>query len=39
MRVESQQLKAFLLDTGLVNEQQFDQAQKKADHSPRSPWR
>lgn len=33
MRVESQQLKAFLLDTGLVNEQQFDQAQKKAEKS------
>jgi len=31
MRVEPQQLKAFLLDTGLVNEQQFDAAQKKAE--------
>jgi len=33
MRVEPQQLKAFLLDTGLVNEQQFDQAHKKAEKS------
>lgn len=30
MRVESRQLKAFLLDAGLVTEAQFDQAQKKA---------
>jgi len=30
MRVESQQLKAFLLDAGLVTELQFDQAWKKA---------
>jgi type IV pilus assembly protein PilB len=33
MRVEPQQLKAFLLDTGLTNEQQFDQAHKKAEKS------
>lgn len=31
MRVEPQQLKAFLLDTGLVGEQQFDDAHKKAE--------
>jgi type IV pilus assembly protein PilB len=31
MRVEPQQLRAFLLDTGLVTEQQFDAAQKKAE--------
>jgi len=30
MRVEPQQLKSFLLDTGLVNEKQFDKALKKA---------
>jgi type IV pilus assembly protein PilB len=30
MRVEDGQLKAFLLDAGLVNEEQFDQASKKA---------
>ncbi|MCD6528330.1 type II/IV secretion system protein [bacterium] len=30
MRVEPQQLKAFLLDAGLVTESQFDEAQKKA---------
>jgi len=30
MRVEPQQLKAFLLDAGLVTETQFGQAQKKA---------
>ncbi len=30
MRVESQQLKAFLLDAGLVNEEQFEQALKTA---------
>lgn len=30
MRVESQQLKAFLLDADLVTEQQFDQAQQQA---------
>ena len=33
MRVEPQQLKAFLLDTGLINEQQFDAAHKKAEQS------
>ena len=31
MRVESQQLKAFLLDAGLVTQVQFDEAQKKAE--------
>jgi len=31
MRVEPQQLRAFLLDTGLVTEQQFDAAWKKAE--------
>lgn len=31
MRIEPGQLKAFLLDTGLVNEKQFDGAQKKAE--------
>ena len=31
MRIEPGQLKAFLLDTGLVNEKQFDEAQKKAE--------
>jgi len=30
MKVESQQLKAFLLDTGLVTGEQFDKAQEKA---------
>lgn len=30
MRVEPQQLKAFLLDTGLVTEDQFEQAKKRA---------
>ncbi len=30
MKVESQQLKAFLTDAGLVNKEQFDKAQKKA---------
>lgn len=30
MRVEPQQLKAFLLDSNLVEEKQFDKAQKKA---------
>ncbi|OGZ17279.1 MAG: hypothetical protein A2Z78_01510 [Candidatus Nealsonbacteria bacterium RBG_13_36_15] len=30
MRIETQQLKAFLLDAGLVTEAQFNQAQKKA---------
>ena len=30
MRVEDQQLKAFLLDAGLVKEAQFEKAQKKA---------
>ncbi|GAI43739.1 unnamed protein product, partial [marine sediment metagenome] len=30
MRVEPQQLKAFLLGAGLVTEKQFDEAQKKA---------
>jgi len=30
MRVESQQLKAFMLDAGLVKEAQFDKAQEKA---------
>jgi type IV pilus assembly protein PilB len=30
MKVESQQLKAFLLDTGLVTGEQFDKAQQKA---------
>ncbi|PIV64911.1 MAG: hypothetical protein COS09_02375, partial [Candidatus Nealsonbacteria bacterium CG01_land_8_20_14_3_00_12] len=30
MRVEPQQLKAFLLDAGLVTEEQFDAALKKA---------
>ena len=31
MRVESQQLEAFLLDAGLVNETQFKEASKKAE--------
>jgi len=31
MRVEPQQLKAFLLDAGLVTQIQFDEAQKKTD--------
>ena len=31
MRVEPQQLKAFLLDTGLIKETQFDEAYKKAE--------
>ncbi len=31
MRVEPQQLRAFLLDAGLVTEEQFDGAQKKAE--------
>lgn len=31
MRVEPKQLKAFLLDSGLVNEEQFDEALKKAE--------
>jgi type IV pilus assembly protein PilB len=31
MRIEPQQLKAFLLDVGLVKEDQFDLAQKKAE--------
>ena len=31
MRVEPQQLRAFLLDTGLVSAKQFDEAQKKAE--------
>lgn len=30
MRIEPQQLKAFLLDAGLVNEEQFDECLKKA---------
>lgn len=30
MRIEEQQLKAFLIDAGLVNEKQFEEAQKKA---------
>jgi type IV pilus assembly protein PilB len=30
MKVEPQQLKAFILDAGLVSEDQFDKAQKKA---------
>ncbi|MFH1036750.1 MAG: GspE/PulE family protein [Patescibacteria group bacterium] len=33
MRVETGQLKAFLLDAGLVSEEQFNQAQKKAESS------
>lgn len=33
MKVEPQQLKAFLLDVGLVNETQFNAAQKKAQES------
>jgi len=33
MRVEPQQLKAFLLDANLVTEEQFDAAQKKAQNS------
>ena len=33
MRVEPQQLKSFLLDTGLVNEQQFDAVNQKAEKS------
>ena len=31
MRVESQQLKAFLLDAGLIKEDQFEEAYKKAE--------
>jgi type IV pilus assembly protein PilB len=31
MKVEPQQLKAFLLDAGLIKEEQFDQALKKAE--------
>ena len=31
MRVEPQQLRAFLLDAGLVTEKKFDEAQKKAE--------
>lgn len=31
MKVEPQQLKAFLLDAGLVTEKQFEEAQKKAE--------
>lgn len=31
MRVEPQQLKAFLLDAGLITEKQFDDVQKKAE--------
>jgi type IV pilus assembly protein PilB len=31
MRVEPQQLKAFLLDAGLVTEEQFDEAREKAE--------
>jgi type IV pilus assembly protein PilB len=31
MRVEPQQLKAFLLDAGLITEKQFDEVQKKAE--------
>ncbi|PIP25011.1 MAG: hypothetical protein COX34_01135, partial [Candidatus Nealsonbacteria bacterium CG23_combo_of_CG06-09_8_20_14_all_36_12] len=31
MRVEPGQLKTFLLDAGLVNEAQFEKAQKKAE--------
>ncbi len=30
MKIENQQLKAFLLDAGLVNEEQFEEAAKKA---------
>lgn len=30
MKVEAQQLKAFLLDAGLITEKQFDEAEKKA---------
>ena len=30
MRVEAQQLKAFILDTGLIDKQQFGEAEKKA---------
>ena len=33
MRVEPEQLKAFLLDAGLVTKEQFDNAQKKAKNS------
>jgi len=33
MKVESQQLKAFLLDAGLVTKEQFDSALKKAQNS------
>ena len=33
MRVETQQLKAFLLDAGLIKEEQFDKAFKKAKNS------
>ena len=31
MRVETGQLKAFLLDAGLISESQFDNCQKKAE--------
>ena len=33
MRVETGQLKAFLLDAGLISESQFDKCQKKAEDS------
>ena len=33
MRVEPQQLRAFLLDAGLVTKKQFDEAQKKAEET------
>ncbi len=33
MKVESQQLKAFLIDAGLVKEKEFNKAQKKAEKS------
>lgn len=33
MRVESQQLKAFLLDSGLISREDFDSASKKAEKS------
>ena len=33
MRVEPQQLKAFLLDSGLITEEQFDKALKRAQNS------
>ncbi len=31
MRIESQQLKAFLLDAGLISEEKFEEAKKKAE--------